>query len=136
MTHRAGVVSALAALVVTLAAASLVLRSDPTVELVLWPFEDGRISADGTQVQVRPYAPSDLNCQRFSHIDTEVVEGQLVVSVFFELHDAQPGGTFCMVPCPLFTLEPVTAEIPPVATDDLEVVRHPDTPPHCSETMG
>lgn len=121
-----------ALVVVTLAAiAFMVIRPDrPSGELVLWPFTGARISTNNNSVQVTPFVPADNDCYRYSHIETEIDGSQLLVSLYFERLTE-----FCIVPCPIGKMEPVSANIRPKPTTRLTPVRHPDTPAHCSEGM-
>jgi hypothetical protein len=115
------------------------LPANPTPEVnddgrpfVLWSFESGRLSADGTELKLDVFHVPDPACYEYNNIETEVVGDQLVVSLYYL---GPTPGQYCSAPCPLDTSTGLWTLESPV-DPSLEVVENPATEPHCAETTG
>lgn len=98
---------------------------------ILWSFEQASISGDGASIVIDAYLPPDPNCYEFDRVAVEPVGEELVVSLFY----LGPGDEqFCIIPCPLGT-ERLDLPLGEPQNPDLAIVKHPDTEPHCSETL-
>ncbi len=107
--------------------------SEDSHPLILWSFESARLSPDGSALEIDVYGSPDETCWEYDHVETEVVDGELLVSLYYLGPTTSPE-QFCVIPCPLGTATTVVELESPV-DPSLVVVKNPETEPHCSESI-
>ena len=105
--------------------------SEDSRPLILWSFESARLAADGSSIEIDAFAPSDPACFEYDHVETAVVDVELVVSLYYLGPEPEQ---FCEIPCPIGTVTAVVDLEAPV-DPSLGVVKNPQTEPHCSESI-